>query len=303
MRNAILATILLVLTSGAVRAQTENGRWAAEAARVTITRDDHGIAHVHGVSDADAVFGASYAQAEDDFNRVEMNYLTALGRTAEANGEGAVWTDLRRRLFIDPDVLKADYAKSPPWLQVLMIAWADGLNDYLATHPSVTPKVIRHFEPWMALSFTEGSIGGDDERVGLNALAAFYGSATPVEADEDTVALAKDPTGSNGIAVAPMDTVNGHALLLINPHTSFFFRSELAMTSDAGPERLRRLHLGPVLHLPGLQRPRRLDAHLHRRRHRRRLRRDDRPSRRQAVLPLRRRGAAGSDPRDHHPLS
>ena len=233
MRNAVVGLALLLI-AGSVRAEDAAGRWAAEAARVTITRDDHGIAHVHGKTDADAVFGSAYAQAEDDFNRVEMNYVTALGRTAETEGEGAIWTDLRRRLFVDPEALKADYAKSPAWLQTLMVAWADGLNFYLSTHPTVTPKVIRRFEPWMALSFTEGSIGGDDERVGLNALAAFYGSATPVEADEDTIARGKDPTGSNGIAIAPMDTVDGHALLLINPHTSFFFRSELAMTSDEG---------------------------------------------------------------------
>jgi acyl-homoserine-lactone acylase len=233
MRN-VLAALTLVLIAGAVRAETETQRWAAEAARVTITRDDHGIAHVHGATDADAVFGSAYAQAEDDFNRIEMNYVTALGRTAEIKGEAAVWTDLRRRLFIDPEVLKADYAKSPPWLQALMTAWADGLNDYLATHPKVTPKVIRRFEPWMALSFVEGSIGGDDERIGLNGLAAFYGGATPVESDEDNIARSKDPGGSNGIAIAPSRTVDGHALLLINPHTSFFFRAELQMTSDEG---------------------------------------------------------------------
>ena len=233
MRNAVLGLALLLIAGGA-RAEGDPARWAAEAARVTITRDDHGIAHVHGRTDADAVFGAAYAQAEDDFNRVEMNYVTALGRRAEAEGEGAMWIDLRRRLFIDPEVLQADYAKSPPWLQALMTAWADGLNDYLATHPNVTPKVIRHFEPWMALSFTEGSIGGDDERVGLNGLAAFYGGAVPKEVQEDEVARSKDPGGSNGIAIAPANTVGGHALLLINPHTSFFFRSELQMTSDEG---------------------------------------------------------------------
>ena len=230
----LVAGLALVLAAGAVRAQSEPQRWAAEAARVIITRDDHGVAHVHGESDADAVFGAAYAQAEDDFNRVEMNYVTALGRTAEIEGEAAVWTDLRRRLFVDPEALKADYAKSPPWLQALMTAWADGLNDYLATQPKVAPKLIRRFEPWMALSFTEGSIGGDDERVGLNGLAAFYGGAAPVESDDDKLARSKDPGGSNGIAIAPSRTVDGHALLLINPHTSFFFRAELQITSDEG---------------------------------------------------------------------
>ncbi|MBW8860123.1 MAG: penicillin acylase family protein, partial [Caulobacter sp.] len=150
-------------------------RQRAVAARVQIVRDDWGIAHVHGKSDADAVFGMVYAQAEDDFNRVEANYLTALGRTAEAEGEKAIWQDLRMRLFVDPADLQARYVQSPAWLKALMDAWADGLNFYLATHPGTKPKVITHFEPWMALSFTEGSIGGDVERISLGELEAFYG--------------------------------------------------------------------------------------------------------------------------------
>src|SRR5919107_378524 len=92
--------------STSATAPAELARWRAQAARVTITRDDWGIAHVHGRSDADAVFGMVYAQAEDDFNRVETNYLTALGRLAEAEGEGAIYQDLRMKLFIDPDSLQ-----------------------------------------------------------------------------------------------------------------------------------------------------------------------------------------------------
>jgi acyl-homoserine-lactone acylase len=214
-------------------------REKAEAARVTIVRDDWGIAHVHGHTDADAVFGMIYAQCEDDFNRVEMNYLTALGRTAEAEGESALWQDLRQRLFIDPEVLRQDYAASPAWLKNLMDAWADGLNFYLATHPDTHPKVLTHFEPWMALSFTEGSIGGDIERVNLGALQAFYGANAPDAATGhlDPPAFdwfTADSAGSNGIAIAPSNTADHHALLLINPHTSFFFRSELQMSSDDG---------------------------------------------------------------------
>jgi acyl-homoserine-lactone acylase len=214
-------------------------REKAEAARITIVRDDWGIAHVHGHTDADAVFGMIYAQCEDDFNRVEMNYLTALGRTAEAEGESGLWQDLRQRLFIDPEVLKQDYTASPAWLRKLMDAWADGLNYYLATHPDTHPKVLTHFEPWMVLSFTEGSIGGDDERVNLKNLQAFYGANEPNAANSrlDPPAfdwLAADASGSNGIAIAPSNTVDHHALLLINPHTSFFFRSELQMSSDEG---------------------------------------------------------------------
>ena len=209
-------------------------RMQAEAENTTIVRDDWGIAHIHGKSDADAVFGMIYAEAEDDFNRVETNYLIALGRLAEAEGEKAIFEDLRMRLFISADELKARYAASPAWLQKLMVAWADGLNFYLHSHPETRPRVIRRFEPWMALSFSEGSIGGDIERVPLGALQAFYGAHTSAHFAAQLPEPSQEPRGSNGFAIAPSNTQSHHALLLINPHTSFFFRSELQATSDEG---------------------------------------------------------------------
>ena len=226
--------ILLALPATLSAQPYDSQRSKTEAQRVTITRDNWGIAHVHGRSDADAVFGAIYAQAEDDFARIEANYLTALGRTAEADGEGAIWADLRQRLYVDPVELQAQYHRSPAWLRALMDAWADGLNFYLATHPNVHPKILTHFEPWMALSFTEGSIGGDIERISLSELACFYGGKPVALTAEDSGSRPVEPRGSNGIAIAPKNTQGGHALLLINPHTSFYFRAELQMTSDAG---------------------------------------------------------------------
>jgi acyl-homoserine lactone acylase PvdQ len=227
--------LLLAAASAAFAFQSpEITRWEKEARNVTIIRDDWGIAHVHGKSDADAVFGMLYTQAEDDFNRVETNYLNAMGRLAEAEGESKIYQDLRMKIFIDPVELKKQYAASPAWLQALMNAFADGLNYYLYKHPEVKPRVITRFEPWMALSFTEGSIGGDIEKINLGRLEEFYGKA-PVggaaEAENDDLA---EPGGSNGMAIAPANTAGHHALLLINPHTSFFFRSELQMSSDEG---------------------------------------------------------------------
>src|SRR5215470_14533683 len=209
-------------------------QWEQRARKVTITRDDWGVAHVYGKTDADAVFGAIYAQAEDDFNRVETNYINSMGRLAEAEGESAVWRDLRMKLFIDPEVLKKQYESSPPWLKTLMNAWADGLNFYLAKRPQTQPKVIKRFEPWMALSFTEGSIGGDIETISLEQLHAFYENKQVAFGSKDERERFAEPSGSNGIAVAPSNTVAHNSLLLINPHTSFFFRSELQMVSDEG---------------------------------------------------------------------
>ena len=219
-----------------VHAEESDGvRWKREAQAITVQRDDWGIAHVHGKTNADAVFGMAYTQAEDDFNRVETNYLTSLGRMAEAEGESAIWQDLRQRLFIDPVQLQGTYSRSPRWLKSLMDAWADGLNYYLATHTDVHPRVITRFEPWMALSFSEGSIGGDIERVSTKGLQAFYGKDPEGALAQFTPPSSwEEPTGSNGIAIAPKLTADGHALLLINPHTSFFFRSELQMSSDEG---------------------------------------------------------------------
>ena len=244
MKKLILALSLVCLSCSAPRepsAEAPVGKdlasWQVQAQNVTITRDTWGIPHIHGKTDADAVFGLMYAQAEDDFNRVENNFLLSQGRSAEADGEAEIWRDLRMKLFIDPDDMKAKYEASPEWLKKLMNAWADGLNYYLHTHPQVKPRVIERFEPWMALTFSEGSIGGDIERVDLAELEAFYGKnpdAARKAAANESGLLAAEPTGSNGFAIAPSNSASKHALLWINPHTSFFFRAEAQATSDEG---------------------------------------------------------------------
>jgi acyl-homoserine-lactone acylase len=258
----LLLAVVAVSASPRAAADNELARWQQQAQRVTIIRDDWGIPHVYGKTDADAVFGLMYAQAEDDFNRVETNYLNSMGRLAEAEGEAEIYRDLRMKLFIDPADMQAQFAASPAWLQGLMRAYADGLNFYLHQHPQVKPRVITHFEPWMALTFSEGSIGGDIERVSLNQLEAFYGkhahataasaqasasgavaapaagaaAPAPVAAAAavDEMPRFEEPTGSNGFAIAPSRTASHHALLWINPHTSFFFRSEAQMVSEEG---------------------------------------------------------------------
>ncbi|MGH8853813.1 MAG: penicillin acylase family protein, partial [Telluria sp.] len=212
----------------------ELARWRQTAARVTIMRDKWGIPHVFGKRDADAVFGLLYAQAEDDFNRIELNYINAMGRLAEVEGEKEIWRDLRMKMYITPADMQAKYAASPAWLKQLMIAFADGLNYYLHTHPEVKPRLITRFEPWMALSFSEGSIGGDIESIDLNDLEQFYGKRPQPSIAALNNARDAEPRGSNGFAIAPRLSASGNALLLINPHTSFYFRPEVHMVSEEG---------------------------------------------------------------------
>jgi acyl-homoserine-lactone acylase len=228
-----LAALLALGGLGAARCETaESSRWRNEARAVSIVRDQWGIAHIYGRSDGNAVFGAVYAQAEDDFHRIERNYLIALGRLAESEGDSAIYSDLRQRLFFGPEQLQLQYRRTPAWLKSLLAAWADGLNFYLATHPAVKPDVIRHFEPWMGLSFTEGSIGGDINTIDLGKLKQLYPSNAAGEAAPPHPR--SSPGGSNGFAIAPSRSASGHALLWINPHTSFYFRSELQMVSEQG---------------------------------------------------------------------
>ena len=215
----------------------EIARLQARAANVTIIRDDFGVPHIYAKTDADAVFGMLFAQSEDDFPRVEQNYIWATGRLAEVEGEDALYSDLRARLYMTVDEAKAAYEASPEWLQALCDAYADGINYYLHTHPDVTPRLLTRFEPWMPMFFSEGSIGGDIESVDVDGIKALYGGMSPLETLRSSVVEDREliePKGSNGFAISGDHTESGAAMLLINPHTSFFFRGEIHVVSEEG---------------------------------------------------------------------
>ncbi|WP_291966534.1 acylase [Maribacter sp.] len=238
-RIIYLLTFVLVLSCKTEKPKSpEVEKWEAQAANVEIIRDDFGVPHIYGKTDADAVFGLLYAQCEDDFNRVEQNYIWATGRLAEVDGEEALYSDLRAKLFMTEEEAKANYENSPAWLKELCNAFADGINYYLHTHPEVKPRLLTHFEPWMPMYFSEGSIGGDIERISTKKIAAFYESDMALP-EMDLLQLekekeAEEPQGSNGIAISGKLTQSGNPLLLINPHTSFYFRGEVHVVSEEG---------------------------------------------------------------------
>ncbi|MDC6364172.1 MULTISPECIES: acylase [Flavobacteriaceae] len=237
MRAFILAAVF-VLMACTPKPISEVEKWQAQAENITIIRDDFGVPHIYGKTDADAVFGLLYAQCEDDFNRVEQNYIWATGRLAEVEGEEALYSDLRAKLFMTEEEAKANYEDSPEWLKELCNAFADGVNYYLHTHPEVKPKLLTRFEPWMPMYFSEGSIGGDIERISIRKIKAFYESDMEIpemelikQQQEEEMA---EPQGSNGIAISGELTQSGNAMLLINPHTSFYFRGEVHVVSEDG---------------------------------------------------------------------
>jgi acyl-homoserine-lactone acylase len=231
--NILLICFLMATTSHA-QTPAEAARWKKQAAAVTIIRDSWGIPHIYGKTDADAVFGLLYAQCEDDFARVEMNYIEKLGRMAEVQGKGEVYNDLVIRMLIDSADAVADYQASPPWMKQLMNSFADGINFYLYTHPDTRPLLLKKFKPWYALLWTDGSIGAISTGGLTNVdLQRLYNDT--VNNDMSLRAPAeKDFTGSNGFAIAPSRTSEHHSLLYINPHVSFYFRPEVHMVSEQG---------------------------------------------------------------------
>ena len=240
MKHIYLLLFLITTSCFQPSLSPEETRWKSHAENVEIIRDDFGVPHIYGKTDADAVFGLLYAQCEDDFNRVEQNYIWAIGRLAEVEGEEALYSDLRARLFMTKEEAIYNYDTSPEWLQKLCNAFADGINYYLNTHPEVKPRLLTHFEPWMPMYFSEGSIGGDIEYISIEKIKNFYkdkepelASAKEVKNDQRELVFT-EPAGSNGFAISGKLTESGKAMLLINPHTSFFFRGEVHVVSEEG---------------------------------------------------------------------
>lgn len=235
MRKLFLLLIAPIHLLAQPFSKTEISQWEQQAKKVTIIRDNWGIPHIYGKTDADAVFGLLYAQCEDDFKRVEMNYIEKLGRLSEVNGEKDLYNDLQIRMIIDSADAVKDYRNSPAWLQKLLNAYADGINYYLYKHPSVKPALLNRFQPWYPMLWTDGSIGAIDVAdISVNELKSFYSGEPAVTAALITPEVDPLPSGSNGFAIAPSKTASGNSILYINPHVTFYFRPEVAVQSEEG---------------------------------------------------------------------
>lgn len=228
--------ILFFFIPAFVSAQSKSDilRWQETAKRVNIIRDKWGIPHIYGKSDADCVFGLMYVQCEDDFQRVEMNYITMLGRTSEILGEKTLYEDLLVRMVIDSAESVKDYEMSPDWIKKLLHSFADGINYYLYKNPQVKPALLKTFKPWYPLTYTDGSISAiQTSNLSANDIKKFYAGLS-----SDLASLKKKDTeqliGSNGFAIAPSKSASGNAMLYINPHVTFYFRPEVHMVSEEG---------------------------------------------------------------------
>ena len=233
MKKLILLFLLPFQLFSQSFSKEEVAGWERQAKNVTIIRDNWGIPHVYGKTDADAVFGLLYAQCEDDFKRVEMNYIEKLGRMSEVKGESELYNDLLIRLVIDSADAVKDYNDAPTWLKKLCNAFASGINYYLYKNPNTKPALLTRFKPWYPFLWTDGSIGAISiADITVNELKNFYTG----EPSFSTIGNNKEEelTGSNGFAFSPKITESGNAILYINPHVTFYFRPEVHMVSEEG---------------------------------------------------------------------
>lgn len=210
-------------------------RWEAQAKQVNIVRDTYGVPHIYGKTDADVVFGLMYSQCEENFERIERNYLEMLGRRAEMEGEKLVYNDLLMRLIADSNDAKKDYLQSPIWLKKLLNAHADGINYFLYKHPEVRPVVLKKFEPWFHLMYTDGSVSATSTGgASVEEIKQFYENGPETNSTAYHQIKDIEERGSNGFAIGPKRSASGNAMLYINPHVPFYFRSEAQMVSEEG---------------------------------------------------------------------
>jgi len=208
----LLLTILVVLCF--CHAQAIAG--PEELARtVTIYRDTYGVPHVFGRTDASTVFGFAYAQAEDNFWRVEENFINALGRASELYGEKSLNEDRLNRALEIPRLAREEYGRLDPHMRSLCDAFAAGFNYYLSRHSEVRPRLLTKIEPWYTLAFIRYNYYQNGFARDRN-LRRVELQTTQLEND------LREHTGSNGWVVGPSKSATGNALLFINPHLPFF---------------------------------------------------------------------------------
>ena len=233
-RIAVAAVCVTVLLTVACKAPAPGVEMSELASSVTIVRDTWGVPHIYAPTDAGVVYGAAWAQAEDNWWQVEDNFLRALGRASEIYGEEKFLDDYLVRAMEIQRRSQEEYERAPSDIRALYDAYAAGFNDFLEHVPDVERRLLDRVEPWYTLALIRFKYH-HNEYLGYAGVAR-RGTEMLLERP-DFGPTGEAPTGSNQIAIAGSRTASGHAMLLINPHVGFFGLSqylEIHLHSDEG---------------------------------------------------------------------
>ena len=196
---------------------------AAEQYDVRIIRDEFGVPHIYGKRDADTAFGLAYAHAEDDFATIQDVILATRGKMAAVKGPGAAQTDYLIHLMRVWEAVDANYHSNiSQHTRDIAQAYADGINLYGAQHPDeVLPftlpvngkDLVAGFTFKLPLFYGFDSVLGElfdpehpRELAKSGKLALQFSTAPQAE------------LGSQGVAIAPALSDDGHTRLLVNSH-------------------------------------------------------------------------------------
>src|SRR5580658_1201495 len=193
---------------------TPAGALAAPGAHGEILWDKYGVGHVYAGSERGLFFGYGWAQAKSHGDVLARLYAEGRGRAAEIWGPSEAKSDRWMAINGVPERAKVWLVAQPPTFRADLEAFAAGINAYAAAHPDALSPQARQVLPVSALDVVAYAL----------KLFQYVYLAPPEIADKLPAAAAEpfhaisEPAGSNGWAIGPSRSADGHAMLLMNPH-------------------------------------------------------------------------------------
>ncbi len=226
-----LAVLAIILVRGAIEAPAPLDPAAlierATDYDVVIRRDEWGVPHVLGKTDADAAFGVGFAHAEDDYATIEEVAIATRGQLASIKGQQAAVSDYLVHLMRVWETVEARYDSDlSPEVRRVIEAYADGVNYYAALHPD---RVVPGFLPLTGKDVAAGFMFKTPFFYGLDkTLTAIFegriGTAGGLSKEGVDAFLPTQkplPVGSNAVALSPARSADGTTRLLVNSHQPF----------------------------------------------------------------------------------